>query len=46
MARSHFVMRRLERRYGRHYIEAEYRKLKSVRHERWPDKPAMMARSA
>ncbi|MGX2029839.1 EcsC family protein [Methylocaldum gracile] len=46
MARSHFVMRRLERRYGRHYIEAEYRKLKSVRHERRADPPAMMARSA
>ncbi|CAI8722902.1 EcsC family protein [Methylocaldum szegediense] len=46
MARSHFVMRRLERRYGRSYIEAEYRKLKSVRHEREVDTSAMAARSA
>jgi hypothetical protein len=30
MARSHFAIRRLERRYGRETIEAEYRKLKSV----------------
>ncbi len=30
MARSHFVVRRLERRYGRNYIEAEYQKLKKV----------------
>jgi len=46
MARSHFVMRRLERRYGRDYIEAEYRKLKSVRYERVVDTPAMAAQSA
>jgi hypothetical protein len=31
MARSHFAIRRLERRYGRDYIEAEYRKLKTAR---------------
>ncbi|MEW6036762.1 MAG: EcsC family protein [Pseudomonadota bacterium] len=31
MARSHFAIRRLERRYGRDYIEAEYQKLKMVR---------------
>jgi hypothetical protein len=46
MARSHFVMRRLERSYGRRYIEAEYRKLKSVRHERRVDTPTMATRSA
>jgi hypothetical protein len=46
MARSHFVMRRLERRYGRDYIEAEYRKLKSVRYERVVDTPDMAAQSA
>lgn len=28
MARSHFAMRRLERKYGRDFIEAEYQKLK------------------
>lgn len=45
MARSRFVMRRLERCYGRSYIEAEYRKLKSVRHERRGDTSAMMVLS-
>jgi hypothetical protein len=31
MARSHFAIRRLERRYGRNFVEGEYRKLKTTR---------------